>query len=134
MTRQTRSARVAAFGITLCAVALAAAAACGARPASPDTTVESAAIVMRAFSSQPADEAPGPRYMAGDAHTHTWLSPDGRHTESEVASRAFAEFGLDWITATDHGGIVDPHGHRRSDQPFHVDVANHQDVCLPRRA
>ena len=43
-------------------------------------------------------------YRAGDLHSHTWLSPDGAHTEGEIVQAAFSTYGLDWLCATDHGG------------------------------
>ncbi len=41
-------------------------------------------------------------WLKGDFHTHTYLS-DGSYTSQEVAAKA-KQFGLDWYSATDHGG------------------------------
>lgn len=43
------------------------------------------------------------QWVAGDFHTHTALS-DGVYTAEEVAAKA-KYFGLDWYSATDHGGL-----------------------------
>lgn len=42
------------------------------------------------------------QWVAGDFHTHTYLS-DGSYTAAEVAAKAKA-YGLDWYSAADHGG------------------------------
>lgn len=56
------------------------------------------------------------RWMAGDFHTHTFLT-DGDHTQSDVVAHAFGGsyhangtavsvpgFGLDWMANSEHGG------------------------------
>ena len=56
------------------------------------------------------------RWMAGDFHTHTWLT-DGVHTQADVVAHAFGGsyqsngstvkvpgFGLDWMANSEHGG------------------------------
>jgi hypothetical protein len=50
------------------------------------------------------------RWMAGDFHTHTYLT-DGGRTQEEVALHAFS-YGLDWFANSEHGGFFarDPHG------------------------
>ena len=105
MRLQTHATRTLLLGLTLGAVAVAAMAACGARPATSSGPAIIPAAEKPLLASQLPEAAPTARYLAGDAHTHTWLSPDGAHTEAEVAEKAFTQFGLDWIAATDHGGI-----------------------------
>ncbi len=41
--------------------------------------------------------------MAGDFHTHTWLS-DGTDTQTNVVYQAFVTYGLDWMANSEHGG------------------------------
>ena len=56
------------------------------------------------------------RWMAGDFHTHTWLT-DGVHTQADVVAHAFGGsyqsngstvkvpgFGLDWMANSDMDG------------------------------
>ncbi len=43
------------------------------------------------------------RWVSGDIHTHTWLS-DGKVTQGEVLRNAFAEYGLDFVANSEHGG------------------------------
>ncbi len=43
------------------------------------------------------------RYLAGDFHTHTYLT-DGSKTQLDVAKHAFSDYGLDWIANSEHGG------------------------------
>ncbi|HEX2946103.1 MAG TPA: hypothetical protein VHT96_09115 [Clostridia bacterium] len=51
------------------------------------------------------------KYVAGDFHTHTYLT-DGNKTEAEVVKNAFEKFGLDWMANSEHGGTSakDPSG------------------------
>lgn len=51
------------------------------------------------------------RWVAGDIHTHTYLT-DGKVTQGEVLRKAFAEFGLDFMANSEHGGQskYDPNG------------------------
>ncbi len=44
-------------------------------------------------------------YLAGDHHIHTQSSSDGLYRVSDQARRG-AEFGLDWMVITDHGGLT----------------------------
>jgi hypothetical protein len=44
-------------------------------------------------------------WVIGDFHTHTYIS-DGEYRAAEVAAKA-VEYGLDWYSATDHGGVFD---------------------------
>jgi hypothetical protein len=55
----------------------------------------------------------GGQWLAGDFHTHSYLS-DGSHTLEEVASQAFLRFGLDWLANSEHGGqsARDPQGRK----------------------
>ena len=50
-------------------------------------------------------------WLTGDFHHHTWLT-DGRHTQEEVAARAFNHYFLDWLVNSEHGGRFgrDPQG------------------------
>jgi hypothetical protein len=50
-------------------------------------------------------------WTSGDFHSHTWLS-DGKHTQAELLSAGFNQFGLDWMANSDHGGSFghDPDG------------------------
>ena len=43
------------------------------------------------------------KWMAGDFHTHTYLT-DGSHTQIDVVSHAFDMFGLNWMANSEHGG------------------------------
>ena len=43
------------------------------------------------------------RWVAGDIHTHTWLT-DGKNTQDEVLRNAFENFGLDYFANSEHGG------------------------------
>lgn len=45
----------------------------------------------------------GGRYLAGDFHTHTYLT-DGSNTQLQVASKAFNRYKLDWLANSEHGG------------------------------
>ena len=45
----------------------------------------------------------GARYVAGDFHTHTYLT-DGSKTQLDVVHNAFDNFGLDWMANSEHGG------------------------------
>jgi hypothetical protein len=55
------------------------------------------------FTSIPASAATTDgQWVTGDFHTHTYLS-DGSKTATQVAEKA-KEYGLDWYSATDHGG------------------------------
>ncbi len=51
------------------------------------------------------------RYVAGDFHTHTYLT-DGSKRQAEVVHNAFDNFGLDWMANSEHGGKFnrDPFG------------------------
>lgn len=71
--------------------------------------VLSAGLVVRAVAPASAGEANG-RWVAGDFHTHTWLT-DGNRSQEEVALHAFS-YGLDWFANSEHGGISgnDPGG------------------------
>jgi hypothetical protein len=44
-------------------------------------------------------------WVTGDFHTHTNIS-DGEYRADQVAQKA-AEYGIDWYSATDHGGVFD---------------------------
>ncbi|MGE5630787.1 MAG: hypothetical protein ACM3TR_06770 [Caulobacteraceae bacterium] len=48
-------------------------------------------------------KSPAGRYVAGDFHTHTYLT-DGNKTEADVVKNAFVDFGLDWMANSEHGG------------------------------
>jgi hypothetical protein len=45
----------------------------------------------------------GGRYLAGDLHTHTYLT-DGSHTQLDVVKHAFDDYDLDWMANSEHGG------------------------------
>lgn len=45
----------------------------------------------------------GGRWVAGDFHTHTYLT-DGSNTEKDVVQNAFEKYGLDWMANSEHGG------------------------------
>ncbi|TRZ99489.1 MAG: hypothetical protein D4R80_03015 [Deltaproteobacteria bacterium] len=70
-------------------------------------------VVLARAASDPEgkarESAPG-RWVAGDFHTHTYLT-DGGRTQEEVALHAFS-YGLDWFANSDHGGTSarDPFG------------------------
>lgn len=76
-----------------------------------ESSVEQAAATTAQSVTSAA--APTGRYVAGDFHTHTWLS-DGKARESAVVAQAFKKYGLDWIANSDHGGasVHDPYGHK----------------------
>ncbi|MBP7901558.1 MAG: hypothetical protein KA015_01955 [Spirochaetes bacterium] len=62
-------------------------------------------------SSDESDpEIPG-EWIAGDFHTHTYLT-DGRNKQSTVAEKAFRIYGLDWFANSEHGGtsVLNPDG------------------------
>ena len=43
-------------------------------------------------------------WLVGDHHIHTSHSPDGQYLVSQQVSRS-AQYGLDWMVITDHGGV-----------------------------
>ncbi|MPR00430.1 histidinol-phosphatase [Modestobacter sp. I12A-02628] len=45
------------------------------------------------------------RFLAGDHHIHTQFSPDAQYEVETQVSKA-AEYGLDWMVVTDHGGTA----------------------------
>lgn len=47
------------------------------------------------------------QWVSGDIHNHTFLT-DGSHGESQVLSHAFGQYGLEFLTNCEHGGIS-PH-------------------------
>ncbi len=53
------------------------------------------------------------QWVAGDMHSHTWLS-DGEETEAAIVEHAFTKYGLDWLGTSDHGApsTFDPLGKR----------------------
>ncbi len=58
-----------------------------------------ALLVLAAAASASAAKAkkqPAGRWVAGDIHTHTWLT-DGKNTEAEVIRNAFENFGLELL-------------------------------------
>lgn len=59
-------------------------------------------------------------WVKGDFHTHSYLS-DGSYTPAEVAAKA-KQFGLDWYSATDHGGATK--GTRNENGVLWADVTN----------
>lgn len=63
--------------------------------------VASIAVGMMSFTPAAAATTTG-QWLAGDFHTHTYLS-DGSYTAAEVAANA-KKYGLDWYSAADHGG------------------------------
>ncbi len=70
-----------------------------------------AIIVSVAVTVLPASAAQtAGRWLAGDFHTHTYLT-DGSHPQAEVVAKAF-EYGLDWMANSEHGGASarDPQG------------------------
>ncbi len=57
-------------------------------------------------ASRPDPEAGQPLvYLAGDHHIHTQASSDALYRVADQARRG-AEFGLDWMVITDHGGLT----------------------------
>lgn len=63
-----------------------------------------AALALAACgSSSKKDATPGPQWLAGDIHNHTFLT-DGSHQETQVVWNAFDRFGLDFMTNSEHGG------------------------------
>lgn len=74
--------------------------------------VLSAGLVVRAVAPASAGEVNG-RWVAGDFHTHTWLT-DGNRSQEEVALHAFS-YGLDWFANSEHGGTS---GHDPGGKPF----------------
>ncbi len=68
------------------------------------------AVAIVAAVAAPAAWAGG-RWVAGDIHTHTYLS-DGKVTQGEVLRQAFSGFGLDFVANSEHGGVskYDPNG------------------------
>ncbi len=53
-------------------------------------------------------------YLAGDFHTHTYLT-DGERRQTEVVYNAFDKYGLDWMANSEHGGLF---GRDALGQPF----------------
>ncbi len=62
------------------------------------TAVAAAAVVPMVASAMDSG-----RYVAGDFHTHTYLT-DGSKTQLDVVHHAFDDFGLDWMANSEHGG------------------------------
>lgn len=63
-------------------------------------------LVLAAAASANAAKAkkqPAGRWVAGDIHTHTWLT-DGKNTEAEVVRNAFGNYGLSYFANSEHGG------------------------------
>lgn len=56
-----------------------------------------------AGSTSPKITTPGPQWLAGDIHNHTFLT-DGSHPETQVVWNAFSRFGLDFMANSEHGG------------------------------
>lgn len=70
-------------------------------------------VVLAKAGEEHDEKACGPiqcRWVAGDFHTHTYLT-DGGRTQEEVALHAFS-YGLDWFANSEHGGTSarDPFG------------------------
>ena len=63
-------------------------------------------------------------WLAGDHHMHTMYSPDAQYAVATHVSRA-AQYDLDWVVITDHGGPAH--------QKFGVELT-HPDVVAARRA
>ena len=72
-----------------------------------------AAFAVVSGSTRAAAPAPSARWVAGDMHSHTWLS-DGEETQAAVLEHALSQFGLDWLGTADHGApsLYDPLGKR----------------------
>ncbi|MCL1912492.1 MAG: hypothetical protein FWG10_01080 [Eubacteriaceae bacterium] len=74
-------------------------------------------------------------WLAGDFHTHSYFS-DGSHTPSQVAEMAKL-YGLDWISAADHGGAYvgkkDAKGNRWSSGDAYV-LKDGNGFVMPRWA
>jgi len=72
-----------------------------------------AAFAVVSGSAKAAAPAPTARWVAGDVHSHTWLS-DGEETQAAVLEHALSQFGLDWLGTADHGApsLYDPLGKR----------------------
>ncbi len=59
--------------------------------------------ILAAAPGPAAPPLPSGRWLAGDLHSHTFLT-DGNATLDEVARAAFEEFGLSWLANSEHGG------------------------------
>jgi hypothetical protein len=76
--------------------------------------VVAATLIVGVFAAV-ASAHTSSRYVAGDFHTHTYLT-DGERREAEVVHNAFDNFGLDWMANSEHGGSAgrDPFGNAQS--------------------
>ncbi len=71
----------------------------------------------------PGDDPRKLLWLTGDHHIHTNRSPDGQYLISQQVARS-AQYGLDWMVITDHGGVAH--------QKFGVE-ATHPDVVAARQ-
>jgi len=60
-------------------------------------------VLALASAASAASKRSVGRWVAGDIHTHTWLT-DGKNTQDEVLRNAFENFGLDYFANSEHGG------------------------------
>jgi len=90
--------------LVVCLLALGPMVACASQATAPTMSGPRPSLTTLTASPMATATVVPAGYLAGDAHTHTWLSADGAHSEREVAAMAFSTFGLDWMASTDHGG------------------------------
>jgi len=85
---------------------------------------------LRRTRTKAGDHRPGPvdprglLWLTGDHHIHTQYSPDAQCLVSEQVARS-AQYGLDWMVITDHGGPAH--------QKFSVESTN-PDIVVARSA
>jgi hypothetical protein len=60
-------------------------------------------VLAMASAASAASKRSVGRWVAGDIHTHTWLT-DGKNTQGEVIRNAFENYGLDYMANSEHGG------------------------------
>jgi hypothetical protein len=60
-------------------------------------------VLALASAASAASKRSVGRWVAGDIHTHTWLT-DGKNTQGEVIRNAFENYGLDYFANSEHGG------------------------------
>jgi len=91
----SRRGLMAALGATAAAASLAP---LGAAPAGATTRVEAHMRTVNPWK-------PYRYHLSGDHHIHTQYSRDAMHTVAKQVSKG-AEYGLDWMVITDHGGTA----------------------------
>lgn len=52
--------------------------------------------------TDPTPIEPSGRWLKGDLHVHTAVSQDARETQSDILKWAFGDFGLDYVSLSNH--------------------------------